>query len=137
MIISSAVMTAVECLHPLRGADHSHAGSMIKGSRTAMSGGSQSTQESQDFMRGRSSFKVWSTGTEHTEKGKTEIVRVEAEYMFQVPSVLAEPSELQGSLPTSGWRLGSISSLENQSLTLGMKITEWLCRSAEEMMKLP
>ena len=78
MIIDSAVMTAVECLRPLRGADHMCPGNMMTGTRAAVSGGSQSTRESQDLMRGRSSFKVWSTGTEHTEKDSTEIVRLAA-----------------------------------------------------------
>ena len=55
------MMTTVECLHPLRGADHSRPGSMMKGAHTVMSGGSQSTHESQGVMRGRFSFKVWST----------------------------------------------------------------------------
>ena len=102
-IIGSTVMTAVECLRPLRGANHMCPGIMMIGARTAKSGGGQSTQENQGLMQGQFFCKVWWTGIEHTEKGKTEITRLEAECMFLVPSVLAEPSELQRSLPTSGW----------------------------------
>ena len=75
---------------------------MMPGARTAMSGGSQSTQESQGLMRGRSSFKVWSTETKHTEKDWIEIVRLVAEFMCPDLNASAEPSELLRSLPTSG-----------------------------------
>ena len=55
----------------------------------------RSTPESRALMRDLFSFKVWLIGTEHTERVMTEIIRLAAECMFQVPSVSAEPSELQ------------------------------------------
>ena len=55
----------------------------------------QSTLESRALMRDLFSFKVWLTGTEHTERVMTEITRLATEYMFQVQSASAEPSGLQ------------------------------------------
>ena len=94
-IIGSTMMTVVECLRPLRAADRMCPGNMMRGARTTMSGGSQSTQESQGLMRGQSSFKVWLIETELTEKATIKIIRLEAGCMFRVPSVSAEPSEQQ------------------------------------------
>ena len=102
-------------------------GTMI-GAVTVVSAGFQSTQGNRASTRGLSSFKAWSTGTEHTEKTLAEIVQLAVEYMFPVPSVLAGPSGQQSFLPTSGWHPGSICSPVNPSLKLGLKITEWLCR---------
>ena len=104
MIIDSAAMISVEFLRPLRGADHMCPGNMMIGTRAAVSEGSQSTQESQGLMRGQSSFKVWSTGTEHTEKDSTEIVRLAVEFMSLDLNVSAEPSDLLRFHPTSGWK---------------------------------
>ena len=57
--------------------------------------GSQSTPGNQALMRDPSSFKVWSTEIELTEKTVTEARRPAAEFTSQVPSVSAEQSELQ------------------------------------------
>ena len=62
---------------------------------TAASEEYQSTQGSQALMRDLFSFKVWLTGTEHTERVMTEITRLAAECMFQVQSASVEPSGLQ------------------------------------------
>ena len=104
MIIDSAAMISVEFLRPLRGADHMCPGNMMIGTRAAVSEGSQSTQESQGLMRGRSSFKVWSTGTEHTGKDSIETSRLAAEFMSPNLSVSAELSKPLRFLPTSGWQ---------------------------------
>ena len=55
----------------------------------------QSTPGSRALMRDQFSFKVWLTGTEHTERVMTEITRLAAECMFQVQSSSAEPSGLR------------------------------------------
>ena len=91
-ITDSAVMIAVECLHLLLRVDHMCPDNMMIDARTVVSVGYQSTQESQVLMQDQFSFKVWLTKTELIEKVLAEIVRLEAEYMSQVPSVLAEPS---------------------------------------------
>ena len=57
--------------------------------------GFQSTPENQALMRDPLSFRVWSTGTELTEKVMIEVYLPAAEFMFQDQSVLAEPSEPQ------------------------------------------
>ena len=64
----------------------------IIGAVTVVSAGIQSTQGNRVSTRGLSSFKAWSTETEHIEKTLTETVQVAAECMFLVPSVLARPS---------------------------------------------
>ena len=69
-------------------------GTMI-GAVTVVSAGIQSTQENRALTRGLSSFKAWSTRTEHTEKTLAEIVQVAAECMFLVLNVSAEPSGQQ------------------------------------------
>ena len=71
MIIGTPVMTSVECLRPLRGADHTCLGGMMTGARMVMSGELQSTQERLGLMRDRFSYKDWSIGVGHTEKDKT------------------------------------------------------------------
>ena len=70
-------------------------GSMMTDALTAAGGECQSTEGSRALMRDLFSFKVWLTGIEHTEKAMTEITRLAAGCMFQVPSVSAEPSEQQ------------------------------------------
>ena len=66
--------------------------SMMTDAPTVVGEEYQSIQGSRALMRDLFSFKVWLTGTEHTEKAMTEIIRLAAECMFQVPSVSAEPS---------------------------------------------
>ena len=70
-------------------------GSMMTDALTVASEEYQSTQGSRALMRDLFLFKVWSTGTEHTEKAMKEITRLAAECTFQVPSVSAEPSGSQ------------------------------------------
>ena len=70
-------------------------GNMMVDALAVVSEEYQSTQGSQALMRDLFSFKVWLTGTEHTERAMTEITRLAAEFMFQVQSVSAEPSGLQ------------------------------------------
>ena len=54
--------------------------------------GFQSTPGNQALMRDPFSFRVWSTGTEPTEKVMTEMHLPVAEYMFRGQSALVEPS---------------------------------------------
>ena len=70
-------------------------GRTMIGAVTVVSAGIQSTQENRALTRGLSSFKAWSTGTEHTGKTLAEIVQVVADCMFLVPSVSAGPSGQQ------------------------------------------
>ena len=127
MIVSTPATTTVECLRPFRGMGHTRPGGMTTGACMVMIAEFQSTQEILGFMQGQSLYKVWSTGTEHTEKGWIEAGPVEAVYTIPALSVLEEPSEPLRSLTTSDWRLVLVSSQGNQSLTLGLKTTEWLC----------
>ena len=53
----------------------------------------QSTPGNQALMRDPSSFKVWSTGIELTERAATEMYPPAAECMCPDQSVSAEPSE--------------------------------------------
>ena len=59
---------------------------------TVLGEGFQSTPENQALMRDPLSFKVWSTGTELTEKAMTQMRPLAAEFTSQDQSVLAEPS---------------------------------------------
>ena len=52
----------------------------------------QSTPGTQALMRDPSSFRVWLTGTELTEKATTEMRLPAAEYVFRGQSVSVEPS---------------------------------------------
>ena len=92
MITDSTVMINVECQPLPRGVGHVRLDGKTTDALTAASEEYQSTQGSQALMRDLFSFKVSLTGTEHTEKAMTEITRLAAECMFQVPSVSAEPS---------------------------------------------
>ena len=69
--------------------------SRMTGTLVVLGEGFQSTPGSRALTRDPFSFKVWLTGTEHTEMATIEITRPAAGCMFQVPSVLAEPSEQQ------------------------------------------
>ena len=95
MITESTTMTVVECPHLPRGVDHMCPGDMMTDAHPVASEEYQSTQESQALMRDLFVFKVWSTGTKRTGRALTGIARLVAEFMFQVQSVLAEPSEPQ------------------------------------------
>ena len=69
MIMSTPATTTVERLRPFRGTGHTRPGSMLICVRMEMTAEFQSTQESLDLVRGQFLYKVWSTETEHTEKG--------------------------------------------------------------------
>ena len=64
----------------------------MTGALVVLGKGFQSTLGSQALMRDPFSFKVWSTGTELTEKITTEMHLPAAEYMFRGQSALVEPS---------------------------------------------
>ena len=95
MITDSIMMIDVECLPLPRGVDRMCLDSKMTGSLIVLGEGFQSTPGSRALMRDLFSFKVWLTGTEHTEKAMTDIIRLAAECVFQFPSVSAEPSGLQ------------------------------------------
>ena len=97
----------------------------------------QSTRESLASMQGQSLYKVWSTGTEHREKGWIGTDPVGAESMFPAPNVSEGPSELLRYPITSDWRLASVSLRASRSPILGSKIIEWLCTSAVAAMRWP
>ena len=135
MITDSIVMIDVECPPLPHGVDRTCLDSRMIDASIVLGEGFQSTPENQALMRDPLSFKVWSTGTEITEKVMTEIYPPAAEYTSQDQSVLAEPSGPRSFLPTSGWRLESVSSLVSPSLTLGLKTSEWLFRLAAATMR--
>ena len=105
MIIGSAMKTTVECPRPLRGADHMHPGNLMTGIHMVTSEDIQLTPENLDLMQGQFWYKVWSTGTELTDKDMTEINQQETEYMYLDLSVSALLSGPRKSLRTLGWRL--------------------------------
>ena len=92
MITDSIAMVDVECPPLPQGVDPTHLDSRMIDASTVVGEGFQSTPENQALMRGPSSFKVWSTGTELTERVTTEMHLLAVEYMFQGQSALVEPS---------------------------------------------
>ena len=95
MITDSITMIVVECPRLPQGVGHTHLGNMMTDALTVVGEGFQSTPGSRALTRDPFSFKVWLTGTGHTEIATIEIIRPAVECMFQVPSVSAEPSEQQ------------------------------------------
>ena len=81
MITDSIVMTDVECQPLPRGVGRTFLDSRIIDALTAVGEGFQSTLENQALMRDPLSFRVWSTGTELTEKAMTEMCPPAAEFM--------------------------------------------------------
>ena len=92
MITDSIVTIDVECPPLPRGVDRMCLDSRMTGALIVLGEGFQSTPGNQALMRDPFSFKVWSTGTELTEKVMTEMYPPAAEYTFQDQSVSAEPS---------------------------------------------
>ena len=92
MITDSIVMINVECQPLPRGVDHMCLDSRMTDALIVLGEGFQSTPGNQALMRDPLSFKVWSTGTELTEKAMTEMCPPATEFMSQDQSVLAEPS---------------------------------------------
>ena len=109
-------MIVVEYPRLPQGVGHTRLGNTMTDALTVVGEGFQPTPENRALTRDPFSFKVWLTGTEHTERDLTGIARLAAEFMSQVSNVLAEPSGLQRFLPTSGWRLELASSLVSPSL---------------------
>ena len=137
MMTDLIMMTGVEGPLLLREVGLTPIDSKMTDASSVLGGELQSTLESQALMRDPSSFKVWSTGTEPTERVTTEMYPPAVECTSPDQSVSAEPSGPRRFLPTSGWRLESASSLVSPSLTLGLRTTEWLFRLAAAMMKWP
>ena len=92
MITDSIVMIGVECQLFPRGVGHMRLDGKMTDALIVLGRGFQSTLETQALMRDPLSFKVWSTGTELTEKVTTEMHLPAAEYMFRGQSDLVEPS---------------------------------------------
>ena len=95
MITNSTTMIVVECPRLPQGVGHTCLGNTMTDALTVVGEGFQSTPGSRALTRDPFSFKVWLTGTEHTEMATIEITRPATGCMFQVPSVSAEPSEQQ------------------------------------------
>ena len=66
MITDSITMIDVDCPPLPQGVDPTHLDSRMKDTSIVVGEGFQSTPGNQALMRGPSSFKVWSTGTELT-----------------------------------------------------------------------
>ena len=94
MITDSIVAIDVECPPLPRGVDHMCLDSRWTNALIVLGGKFQSTPGNQALMRDPFSFKVWSTGTELTEKVTTEMHLPAAEYMFRGQSALVETSGL-------------------------------------------
>ena len=92
MITDWIVMIDVECPPLPRGAGRMRLDDKMTGALIVLGQGFQSTPGNQALMRDPFSFKVWSTGTELTEKVMTEMHLPAAEYMFRGQSALVEPS---------------------------------------------
>ena len=93
MITDSIVTIDVECPPLPRGVDRMCLDNMMTGALIVLGEGFQSTPGNQALMRDPLSFKVWSTGTELTEKAMTEMFPPEVEFMSQGQSVSAGLSE--------------------------------------------
>ena len=92
MMTDSIAMIGVECPQLPQGVGHTLLDSKMTDAITVLGEGFQSTPENQALMRYPSSFKVWSIGTELTEKAMTEMCPPVAEFTSQDQSALAEPS---------------------------------------------
>ena len=95
MITDSIAMIDVECPPLPQGVDPMYLDSRMIDASTVAGEEFQSTPGNQALMRDPSSFKVWSTGTEPTERVMTEMYPPAAECMSPDQSVSAEPSEPQ------------------------------------------
>ena len=95
MITDPIVMIDVECQPLPRGVGHMRLDSRMTDTLIVLGREFQSTPGTQALMRDPSSFRVWLTGTELTEKATTEMRLATAEYVFRGQSVSVEPSEPQ------------------------------------------
>ena len=87
MITDSIVMIDVECPPLPQGVDPTHLDSRMIDASTVADEEFQSTLGNQALMRDPLWCKVWSTGTELTEKAMTETRPPVAGFMFQDQSV--------------------------------------------------
>ena len=92
MITESIAMIDIECPPLPQGVDRTCLDSRMIDAITVLGEGFQSTPGNQALMRDPLLFKVWSTGTELTERVTTEMYPPAAEYTSQDQSVSAEPS---------------------------------------------
>ena len=92
MMTDSIAMIGVECPLLPQGVGLTPLGSKITDASTVLGEELRSTPGNQALMRDPLSCKVWSTGTELTEKAMTEMCPPAAEFTSQDQSVLAEPS---------------------------------------------
>ena len=92
MITDSIVMIDVECPPLPQGVDRTRLDNRMIDAITVLGEGFQSTPGNQALMRDPLLFKVWSIGTELTEKAMTEMCPPAVEFTSQDQSVLAEPS---------------------------------------------
>ena len=92
MMTDSIVMIGVECPLLPQGVGHTPLDSKMTDASTVLGEAFQSTLENQALTRDPLSCKVWSTGTELTEKAMTEMCPRAVEYMFPVLNVSAELS---------------------------------------------
>ena len=92
MITDSIVMIDVESPSLPQGVDRTRLNNRMIDASTVLGEGFQSTPGNQALMRDPLSFKVWSPGTEQTEKVMAEMYPPAAEYSSQDQSVAAEPS---------------------------------------------
>jgi len=95
MITDAITMIDIKCPPLPQGVDPTHLDSRMIDASTVAGEEFQSTPGNQALMRDPSSFKVWSTGTEPTERVMTEMYPPAAECMSPDQSVSAEPSEPQ------------------------------------------
>ena len=93
MIIDSIEMIDVECPPLPLGVDPTYLDSRMIDASTVVGEEFQSTPRNQDLMQDPSSFKVWSTGTELTERVTIEMCPPAAECMSLDQSVSVEPSK--------------------------------------------
>ena len=92
MITESIAIIDVECPPLPQGVDRTRLDNRTIDAITMLGEGFQPTLGNQALMRDPLSFKVWSTGTELTNKVMTEMYPPATEYTSQDQSVSAEPS---------------------------------------------
>ena len=95
MITDSIAMIDIECPLLPQGVDPMRLDSRMIDADIVADEEFQSTLENQALTRDPSSFKVWSTGTEPTERVMTEMYPPAVECMSPDQSVSAKPSEPQ------------------------------------------
>ena len=83
MITDSIAMIDVDCPPLPQGVDYTRLGNRMIDASTVLGEGFQSTPGNQALMRDPLSFKVWSTGTELTERVTTEMYPPAAKCMSQ------------------------------------------------------